>query len=333
MAPPKLPLVPPKGVFVPSPTFFLPASAAASEKALQAPVDTKTQIEHTLFLARAGITGLTLLGSTGEAVHLSRTERKDLTVAVRKGLEDGGFPDYPIMAGVLTNGEIEETLEWLHDYAEAGAQWGLVLTPGYFGPAVSQEGLVKWYQIIADKSPIPIMIYNYPGVTNNVQVLPETYRVLAKHPNIVGCKMSHGNVSHHIQVSLDPSIDHDNFRVYSGFGNQLGPIVAFGAAGVIDGMAAFYPKTVVRLMTLMLQEEKTAETWAEIHRLQYAVSQGEEFVMRSGILGIKEAVFRVTGFGNMDGGRLPIPGHLPDGAWDKAKGLFLDDIQATESSL
>ncbi|KAL2146383.1 hypothetical protein VTI28DRAFT_4136 [Corynascus sepedonium] len=327
--PPAAPLVPPKGVFVPSPTFFLPAS----DKSSQSPVDTESQVKHSVFLAQSGITGIAILGSTGEAVHLTRSERRELVAAVRSGLDKAGFPDYPLMAGVLTSGELEETLQWLEDYAKAGAQWGLVLCPGYFGSAVSQQGIVDWFTVVADRSPIPVLVYNYPGVTNNVQVLPETYRELAKHPKIVGVKMSHGNVSHHIQVSLDPEIDHNQFRVYSGFGNQLGPIVAFGAAGVIDGMAAFYPKTVARLMQLMLQEELTPQNRAEIHRLQFAVSQGEEFVMRYGLLGIKEATFRVAGFGNLEGGRLPMRGSLPEGAWDKAKGMFLQEIQKLESSL
>ena len=150
-----------------------------------------------------------------------------------------------------------------------------------------------------------------------------------------------------MQVSLDPEIDHDRFRVYSGFGNQLGPIVLFGAAGVIDGMAAFYPKTVVRLMTLLLeqqeleekqqqqqqQQQPTPEARAELRRLQFVVSRAEEFVMRYGVVGIKEAVCRVAGFGNLDGGRLPIRGRLPDGAWDKARALFLADIEQTEAAL
>jgi 2-keto-3-deoxy-L-rhamnonate aldolase len=93
------------------------------------------------------------------------------------------------MAGVLTNGELDDTLQWLDDYAKAGAQWGLVLTPGYFGAAVPQEGLVEWYKVVADRSPIPILVYNYPGVTNGVHILPETYRELARHPKIVGVKM------------------------------------------------------------------------------------------------------------------------------------------------
>lgn len=179
--------IPPKGVFVPSPTFFHPA--ASHPKALQPPVDTETQINHSIFLAQSGITGITLLGSTGEAVHLTRAERRDLVSAVRHGLTKAGFQDYPLMAGVLTNGELEETLQWLDDYAKAGAQWGLVLTPGYFGAAASQEGLVAWYTAVADRSPLPILVYNYPGVTNGVQIQPETYRALAAHPKIVGCKM------------------------------------------------------------------------------------------------------------------------------------------------
>ncbi|AEO60412.1 Dihydrodipicolinate synthetase-like protein [Thermothelomyces thermophilus ATCC 42464] len=325
------PRVPPKGVFVPSPTFFKPISEG--QNSVQPPVDTETQVKHSIFLARSGVTGIAILGSTGETVHLTREERRDLVSAVRKGLDGAGFPDYPLMAGVLTNGGLDETVEWLSDYAEAGAQWGLVLCPGYFGAAVSQQNIVDWYTAVAGYSPIPILIYNYPGVTNNVQVLPETYRTLAKHPKIVGCKMSHGNVSHHVQVSLDPEIDHDKFRVYSGFGNLLGPIVAFGAAGVIDGMAAYYPKTVVRLMQLMLQAEPNPETRAEIRRLQFAVGRAEEFVMRYGIMGIREATSRVAGFGNLEGGRLPLRGSLPEGVWEQAKGLFLQEIEAFESSL
>jgi 2-keto-3-deoxy-L-rhamnonate aldolase len=144
---------------------------------------------------------------------------------------------------------------------------------------------------------------------------------------------SHGNVPLHVQVSLDPAIDHDKFRVYSGLGNQLGPVVAFGAAGVIDGLAAAYPKTVVRLMDLTLKDQPTKDEREEIRWLQFAISQGEELVMRSGVLGIKEACFRVAGFRNLEGGRLPLKGKLPEGAWEMAQGLFLRELDGVEASL
>lgn len=150
---------PPTGVFVPVPTFFHPAPASPSSAAgLQAKVDVDTQVKHSVFLAKNGITGLVLMGSTGEAVHLNRAERHDLVAGVRRGLDDAGFPDYPIMAGVLANG-VDETLEWLQDFKKAGAQWGLVLVPGYFGASANQANIQEWYTLIADNSPLPILMF------------------------------------------------------------------------------------------------------------------------------------------------------------------------------
>ncbi|KAL1616398.1 hypothetical protein SLS56_011440 [Neofusicoccum ribis] len=291
------PRVPPDGVFVPVPTFFKPASGAT----LQPAVDVETQVAHSVHLARSGIRGLVLLGSTGEAIHLSRTERHDFLRGVRDGLTAAGFPDYPIMAGVLTN-SVDEVLEWLDDSAKAGSQWGLVLAPGYFGAAASQDNLVEWYTAVADRSPIPILIYNYPGVTNNLIVAPET---------------SHGNVSHHVQMSLHPQIDSKTFRVYSGFGQQLGPIVLFGAAGVIDGLAAIYPKTVAHLFELAAKRPVEDATLKEVQDLQFRVSAAEEFIGKNGILGIREGIYRVLGMGNLEGGRLPLRGKIAEGEWEK----------------
>jgi 2-keto-3-deoxy-L-rhamnonate aldolase len=144
--------------------------------------------------------------------------------------------------------------------------------------------------------------------------------------------MSHGNVSHHVQVSLDPEIDHSKFRVYSGFGQQLGPIVFFGAAGVIDGLAAIYPKTVARLMQLAEQRPIEPGALEDVQRLQFVVSQAEEFVGKWGIVGIKEAVRRVLGLGTLEGGRLPLKGRLPDGEWDRWSKV-LGRIQDFENSL
>ncbi|TID21422.1 tRNA ligase 1 [Venturia nashicola] len=309
---PKTVVAPPTGVFVPVPTFFHPPSGVDS---LQAKLDTVTQVKHSIHLARNGVRGLVLLGSTGEAIHLSRSERLQLISDVRKGLDDAGFLAYPIMTGVLTN-SVEEALEWLEDAARAGSDWGLVLVPGYFGTAATQNNIKAWYKVVADHSPLPILVYNYPGVTNQILVEPQTYTHLAQHPNIVGCKMSHGNVSHHIQVSLDPEIDHSKFRVYSGFGQQLGPIVFFGAAGVIDGLAAIYPRTVSYLMDLTAERPIDSKSLAEIQSMQFAVSCAEEYIGAWGIVGIKEGIYRVLGMGNQEGGRLPLKGKLSDEQWN-----------------
>lgn len=149
-----VPTTPPDGVFVPAPTFFKENADAPS---LQPALDVETQVAHSIHLAKSGITGLVLMGSTGEAMHISSAERFELISVVRKGLEGAGYKDYPIMAGVLVN-SVYESLEWLRDAHKAGAQWGLVLAPGYFGAAASQENLVDWYTLVADQSPMPILM-------------------------------------------------------------------------------------------------------------------------------------------------------------------------------
>lgn len=140
-------------------------------------------------------------------------------------------------------------------------------------------------------------------------------------------------MSHHVQVSLDPQIDHDKFRLYSGFGQQLGPIVHFGAAGVIDGLAAFYPKVVVRLMDLAQKRPIDQGTLEETQRLQFAVSRAQEYIGQTGVIGIKEAVFRVTGMGTLEAGRLPLKGKLPEGQWQKLHTALLSPVEELEAAL
>ena len=145
---------PPTGVFVPVPTFFHPPSPSTP----QARLDIPTQVRHSVYLAQNGIRGLVLLGSTGEAVHLSHSERFELIAGVRQGLDAAGFVGYPLMTGVLTY-SVDEALKWLGDAKRAGGDWGLVLVPGYFGTAADQGNIREWFEAVADNSPLPILVY------------------------------------------------------------------------------------------------------------------------------------------------------------------------------
>lgn len=130
--------------------------------------------------------------------------------------------------------------------------------------------------------------------------------------------MSHGNVSHHMQVSLHPSIDHSQFHLYSGFGQQLYPIVSMGGSGVIDGMAAFFPKTVVRLYNLAISLPTDEAQMKEIGGLQFAVSSMEEWIGSYGIAGIKVAIAKVLGMGELEN-RAPIVNNVGDEEWKQWK--------------
>ncbi|KAL9615385.1 MAG: hypothetical protein Q9167_000213 [Letrouitia subvulpina] len=147
-----MPSPPPSGIYVPVPTFFAPSTSAAP------PLDLSSQAKHAVHLAKCGIRGLVLLGSTGEAIMITNTERKGLIGHVRQELKNAGYPDFPLIAGTYTQG-IEDTITQLDEAKTAGAQWGLVLAPGYFAPTLSQQGIIDWYTAIADNSPLPILMY------------------------------------------------------------------------------------------------------------------------------------------------------------------------------
>jgi 2-keto-3-deoxy-L-rhamnonate aldolase len=147
---------PPAGVYVPVPTFFV-SRKAKNYNAVAAPLDLETQAKHSIHLAKSGIRGLVVLGSTGEAVHLTNKERFEVLSAVRKAFDQEGFKEYPIIAGTAAQ-NIEEVVEQLTSAKEAGCQWGLCLVPGYFAGANTQQGIIEWFTAVADQSPIPIMV-------------------------------------------------------------------------------------------------------------------------------------------------------------------------------
>ena len=100
---------------------------------------------------------MVILGSTGEAIHLTNKERNELISSQRQELDKAGFKDRAIIAGTATQ-NVEETLIQLNDAKAAGAEYGMVLAPGYFASAASQQGIEKWFTAVADKSPIPVMM-------------------------------------------------------------------------------------------------------------------------------------------------------------------------------
>ncbi|RPA91557.1 aldolase [Choiromyces venosus 120613-1] len=202
-----------------SPSSTLPSSPPKQEStsqyqhSLSRLPQKNTQTSHALHLARSGITGLVLLGSTSKAVHLTRTERVAQIKHVWAALSAGGYEDCPLIAGTATN-VIEETMELLNESAAAGAGCGLVLAPGYFAAATSQEGIIALYKGVAEGSSIPVMIFVSPLLPPQdpalpVELLPlprrqqqyktppSIFRSLAAHPNIVDGKLSQGDISIH----------------------------------------------------------------------------------------------------------------------------------------
>lgn len=310
------------GVYTPSPTFFKASGAPGRQE-----IDCDTQIKHTVYLAENGIRGVVLLGSTGEMIHLTREERVALISGVKKGLAAKGHGDFPILAGVAHHG-VQDTLDEIKAVKDAGASFAMVLAPNYFAPYNTQEGLISWFTAVADESVLPIVIYYFPGVSNGLKMTPATIVKLSAHPNIVGIKQSHGDVSEYAQIGLNPQVQSNNFVVMTGLGQVLLPAISVGITGTIDAMSGAYPKTLVKLYELA-----SAGKIREAQKLQYVVSCAEELINRHGPIGAKYMIARVLGLGSeSELGRAPLNVALT-AAQKQAFETDLADASALEKSL
>jgi 4-hydroxy-2-oxoglutarate aldolase len=78
--------------------------------------------------------------------------------------------------------------------AEAGADAVLVQPPAYFKPLMTPEALRDHYAAVADASPVPVILYQVPPRFSGVELPPGLAGELARHPNVVGIKDSHGDL-------------------------------------------------------------------------------------------------------------------------------------------
>lgn len=97
----------------------------------------------------------------GEAIHLSHAERVKLIHAARKALDGAGFSHIPTIVGTGA-GSTRETIELTNEAASAGADYAIVIVSGYFAGALggNKQALKAFFVEVAEKSPIPVIIYN-----------------------------------------------------------------------------------------------------------------------------------------------------------------------------
>jgi 4-hydroxy-2-oxoglutarate aldolase len=153
------------------------------------------KLEHNVDrYSRTPLSGLVMLGSTGEAVMLSEEESRE-ALRVARGAT---APDKVLLAGVGRE-SVFETLR-MADYAAAlDYDAILVRTPHYYRKQMRNREMLTYYQAVADRSPLPVLLYSVPGCT--AYDLPvEVVAELVMHPNIVGMKDSSGNVDRIAQL-------------------------------------------------------------------------------------------------------------------------------------
>src|ERR1700739_883321 len=137
---------------------------------------------------KTGVAGYVVLGSTGESWMLSREEADSVLVAAK----EAAAPEKILIAGTGAE-STAETVTRTKRAAALGYQFALVKTPYYYKPVYRAETYIQHYRVVADASPIPILLYSVPQFTGVTLETPEIL-ALAAHPNIVGIKDSSGNI-------------------------------------------------------------------------------------------------------------------------------------------
>ena len=132
--------------------------------------------------------GIVVLGSTGEAILLSDQERHD----VLKSAREAAAPNKVLIAGTGVESAIE-TLRLTEYAAELGYDVAMVRTPHYYKKQMQAANILAFYRTVADRSPLPVIIYNFPQATG-YDIPAELVIELAEHPNLTGIKESSGDV-------------------------------------------------------------------------------------------------------------------------------------------
>ncbi len=211
-----------RGIFPPLPTSF-----DSNENLL--PEMIRFNIEK---LSQYDLSGFLILGSNGEQVMLSESEKLEAIAAAREALPEGRI----LLAGTGCQ-STRETIALSRAAAAEGAHAVLVINPSYYKGNMNHDELVRHYYDVADASPVPVLVYNMPA-NSGIDMTARMIIAMAEHPNIIGLKESGGNVVKMGEVlgSVKPE-----FRVLAGGAGFLLPALAMGACGGILASANIAP--------------------------------------------------------------------------------------------
>lgn len=280
-------------------TFFHPDSED---------LDVPTIRKHAVRLAKAGLVGLVTMGSNGEAVHLTRQERMTVTRETRSALDEAGFHNVPVIVG-SSEQSIRGTIELCNESAQAGGEYALIVPPSYYRYAVGNDDtLYEYYTAVADASPIPLILYNYPGAVAGIDMDSDLLIRISQHPNIVGTKFTCANTGKLTRVARAlnaitppsplapaPALAASSGQQYVAFGGiadfTLQTLVSGGSA-ILAGGANVMPRLCVHIFMLW-----SAGRLTEAIEAQKLLSAADWVLTKAAIPGTKSAIQSYYGYG------------------------------------
>jgi 4-hydroxy-2-oxoglutarate aldolase len=264
------------GVFIPAVTPFDPVTGDVDIVAMRA--NLRSWLAHPVH-------GIVIAGSTGEAVLLSREERRSLIEATAGAMSD----DRLLIAGTGVE-STRATVLLGQEAADAGADAVLVQPPAYFRGAMTPEVLRDHYRAVADASPVPVIIYQAPLRFSTLEFPSGLVAELSRHPNIVGIKDSRGSLEK-IGELLDRTAD--GFAVIVGDGAGFYAALELGASAGILALANLAPAETAEIYQRFAEGRSS-----EAGRIQERVGPVHKKVVAGfGVAGVKAAAGLLGGYG------------------------------------
>jgi len=194
----------------------------------------KSKVKHNVEKwNHTALAGYVVCGSTGESVYLTTEEK----IQLWEWVAEYASPDKLLLAGTGME-SVRETVALTRRAATIGYKAAMVRTPHYYKNLLNRgDAQALYFRTVADQSPVPIMIYNWPQATG-IDIPAGTVAALSEHPNIVAVKESSGNIEKVMQMirTVKPG-----FQVLVGSAPTLAPSLAVGAAGAVLAFANAAP--------------------------------------------------------------------------------------------
>ncbi|HEY4303977.1 MAG TPA: dihydrodipicolinate synthase family protein [Gemmatimonadaceae bacterium] len=269
-----------EGVFAPVITTFYP----------EGELDVASFAANVRAHLHAGLHGIVVAGSTGEAALLDFDERAALVDATRELTP----ADKWVIVG--TGAESTRTcLKQTKEAAKRGADAALVVAPHYYANAMTEEALRQHYRRVADESPVPVILYSIPKYMHFS--LPETLVAeLAQHENVIGIKDSSGNKD---LLTGFLKAKSSTFSVLVGNAQMFHHALMNGATGGILAAAMFAPQIALDIFDNHSRGDMAAAEAAQLK----LTPLGAKIVGELGVPGVKAALDRV----GLSGGPMRLP--------------------------
>lgn len=192
------------------------------------------------YVIEGGVDYIVGLGTTAETPTLYIQER----AVVARYIIDRTAGRVPVVLGVGGN-STSEVLDQLREFDLRGASAILSVTPYYNKP--SQEGLYQHFKVVAENSPLPIILYNIAGRTGVNMTADTTLRIACDFDNVIGIKEASGNIE---QIQDVINRRKEGFLVLSGDDGIAVDVMRRGGDGVISVAANSFPKRFMEVINL-----------------------------------------------------------------------------------